>query len=264
MSFVRPPPRTTPHGQAHIPVFAPPTNGFHPHAVFGSPQSKHQLELMDQSVMFGSPESSIMTFPGSPGMDASPLQALSPPLSTPPTPAFDHNELARLQRENEALRNFNHSILQQLAVATGLPADQLPAYYNPAFRADWQLRKHHRRNLYCASNRNGISSCSWHNSRHQPKDYGARQAPPGVLNCGCTHEEALFEASLSANGVGAYKSGTGHQRLDPALRRSLLQLLQRRYNYQDGDFEVDAKTGQWHQGQDAAVWHHRQQTGQKE
>ncbi|KAH7101065.1 hypothetical protein BKA62DRAFT_657893, partial [Auriculariales sp. MPI-PUGE-AT-0066] len=118
--------------------------------------------------------------------------------------------------------------------------------------------------LYCAGNRSGLSSCSWHASRHQPKVYGSRKAPAGYLNCGCTFEEALFEASLAANGVGAYRSGAGQPRLDPTLRRALLQLLQRRYSYQDGDFEIDTRTGWWLPDQDAAAWQRRHQLDQKD
>ncbi|KAH7098704.1 hypothetical protein BKA62DRAFT_357284 [Auriculariales sp. MPI-PUGE-AT-0066] len=96
--------------------------------------------------------------------------------------------------------------------------------------------------MYCASNRKGSSTCSWHSSRHQSRSHPARSAPSGMLNCWCTDAEALFEASLATHGVGGYDAGDG-QRLEPAVRRALFELLQRRYGYRDGDFEIEPRTG---------------------
>lgn len=84
--------------------------------------------------------------------------------------------------------------------------------------------------------------------------------PRGILNCGCTYEEALFEEALTRQGVGSYQPGKS-VRMDAALRKSLLQLLQRRYNYKDGDFERvliemgnGEKTWIWPEGDDANAW----------
>ena len=73
------------------------------------------------------------------------------------------------------------------------------------------------------------------------------------MNCGCTYEEALFEESLARHGVGSYHPGES-VRMDPALRNPLLQLLQARYGYRDGDFERDPRTGDWVDGEGAARW----------
>ncbi len=75
-----------------------------------------------------------------------------------------------------------------------------------------------------------------HDSRRERRQYPPRMAPHGVLNCGCTYEEALFEESLSRHGVGAYLPGDS-VRMDPNLRNPLLKLLKQRYGYRDGDFE---------------------------
>ena len=85
-------------------------------------------------------------------------------------------------------------------------------------------------------------------------------APAGVLNCGCTYEQALFEESLTRQGVGAYQPGES-VRMDPALRNPLLLLLQKRYNYKDGDFERirhELSDGEeawvWPDNDDAKAW----------
>ena len=85
-------------------------------------------------------------------------------------------------------------------------------------------------------------------------------APTGVLNCGCTYEQALFEESLTRQGVGAYQPGES-VRMDPALRNPLLALLQRRYGYRDGDLErvlrVDKdgeEVWEWPECDDAKAW----------
>lgn len=85
-------------------------------------------------------------------------------------------------------------------------------------------------------------------------------APAGVLNCGCSYEQALFEESLTRQGVGAYQPGES-VRMDPALRNPLLSLLQKRYGYKDGDFErlrQDLPDGEetwiWPENDDAKSW----------
>lgn len=52
--------------------------------------------------------------------------------------------------------------------------------------------------------------------------------------------------------------------MDPALRRSLLKLLKRRYGYRDGDFEIDQHTGQWIHGESSTTWVRRKEAGQKD
>lgn len=83
--------------------------------------------------------------------------------------------------------------------------------------------------------------------------YPPRMAPEGVLNCGCTYEQALFEESLARHGVGSYLPGE-NVRMDPNLRNPLLKLLQERYGYRDGDFERDPFTGKWRDGEGPEKW----------
>lgn len=85
-------------------------------------------------------------------------------------------------------------------------------------------------------------------------------APPGHLNCGCSHEEALFEESLARHGVGSYHPGE-NVRMDPALRNPLLKLLQQRYNYRDGDFERNSLTGDWLEGEGPMRWESKAASG---
>ncbi|KAH7098708.1 hypothetical protein BKA62DRAFT_622246 [Auriculariales sp. MPI-PUGE-AT-0066] len=165
-----------------------------------------------------------------------------------------------LQHDHQMLKNFNTVLLEQIRMLTGIEPQGIPAYFSQAFRTDWQTRTDQRKLMYCSNNRKGSSSCAWHSSRHQPREHAARRAPEGFLNCGCTDEEALFEASLAMHGVGSYNAGDG-QRLDPAMRRALLVILQRRYGYRDGDFEIDPKTGGWAQGmRDSSSWPLRKPT----
>ncbi|KAG5724830.1 hypothetical protein E4T56_gene12627 [Termitomyces sp. T112] len=121
------------------------------------------------------------------------------------------------------------------------------------FQEDWKLRTEIRKKMFCSLNRAGNALCAWHDSRRERRSFPPRNAPPGYLNCGCTHEEALFEESLSRHGVGSYYPGES-VRMDPALRNPLLRLLQQRYGYQDGDFERNGLTGEWLKGEGAAYW----------
>lgn len=43
-------------------------------------------------------------------------------------------------------------------------------------------------------------------------------------------------------------------RMDPALRNPLLKLLEKRFNYVDGDFERDPISGLWLDGEGAELW----------
>ncbi|KAG1839742.1 hypothetical protein DFJ58DRAFT_102685 [Suillus subalutaceus] len=123
----------------------------------------------------------------------------------------------------------------------------------PAVQASWKARTDARVRLFCSLNRAGNALCSWHDSRRERRIHPPRMAPPGYLNCGCTHEEALFEESLSRHDVGSYHPGEA-VRMDPALRNPLLKLLQERYAYRDGDFERDPATGNWKEGEGSASW----------
>lgn len=91
---------------------------------------------------------------------------------------------------------------------------------------DRQERTRFREQKFCSLNRAGNALCAWHDSRRERRLYPPRMAPYRTLNCGCTYSEALFEESLSRNGVGSFWPGE-HVRMDPSLRNCLLRLLQR-------------------------------------
>jgi hypothetical protein len=88
----------------------------------------------------------------------------------------------------------------------------------------------------CSLNTAGFRRCAWHEARRENFVYLPRAAPSGKLNCGCTHEEALFEESIAWKGVGVYPPDSFGAKLEPELRNLLLLLLQKRYGYRDGDF----------------------------
>ncbi|GJJ10258.1 hypothetical protein Clacol_004484 [Clathrus columnatus] len=120
---------------------------------------------------------------------------------------------------------------------------------------DWDERTRFREQKYCSLNRAGNALCAWHDSRRERRLHAPRMAPHRTLNCGCTYEEAIFEESLSRNGVGSFWPGES-VRMDPMLRNRLLGLLQRVYYYKDGDFERNPD-GTWKEGQSAAAWEER-------
>src|SRR5882757_4523151 len=64
---------------------------------------------------------------------------------------------------------------------------------------------------------------------------------------------ALFEESLARHNVGSYHPGE-MVRMDPALRNPLLKLLEQRFGYVDGDFERDARSGLWMDGEGHEFW----------
>lgn len=102
--------------------------------------------------------------------------------------------------------------------------------FNPAIGvppSDWEARTRARERIFCALNRAGNALCAWHDSRRERRRFPPRMAPPRTLNCGCTYEQALFEESLSRNGVGIYWPGDS-VRMDPTLRNALLALLEER------------------------------------
>ncbi|KAF7336926.1 hypothetical protein MVEN_02129000 [Mycena venus] len=126
---------------------------------------------------------------------------------------------------------------------------------NSSFESSWNARTDARIRQFCAINRAGNALCAWHDARRERRVHPPRMAPVGYLNCGCTYEEALFEESLARHHVGSYLPGET-VRMDPALRNPLLKLLQERYEYQDGDFERDPRTGDWIAGEGPAFWEH--------
>jgi hypothetical protein len=146
---------------------------------------------------------------------------------------------------------------------SGLPAQlSRPQSLNNSlsFEASRRVRTEARVRQFCALNRAGNALCAWHETRRERRAYPPRGAPDGVLNCGCTYDEALFEESLARNGVGSYLPGDS-ARMDPALRNPLLRLLQDRYGYQDGDFERDAVTGAWKENEGPLFWEQRSLLG---
>lgn len=94
----------------------------------------------------------------------------------------------------------------------------------------------------CASNRSGLRMCTWHDAHRSIPMYPPRGAPPGIMSCGCTFDQTLFEETLSRHGVGSIQPGEV-TRLDVKLRDSLLNLLEWQYSYVDGDLDRDPTTG---------------------
>lgn len=143
---------------------------------------------------------------------------------------------------------------------SGLPTPVSTLTQSSSFQASWKARTEARKRMFCSLNRAGNALCAWHDSRRERRAFPPRNAPPGYLNCGCTHEEALFEESLSRHDVGSYHPGET-VRMDPALRNPLLKLLQQRYGYQDGDFERNPTTGDWVENEGPAYWEAQAHSG---
>lgn len=165
------------------------------------------------------------------------------------SPEDKNSTIAHLQRKIRELEmecSRTKSALQ--SARTGLPT----APRSASFQASWRARTEMRKKQLCSLNRAGNALCAWHDSRRERRAFPPRNAPPGYLNCGCTYEEALFEESLTRQGVGSYRPGGETVRMDPALRNPLLKLLEKRYGYKDGDFEHDPITETWSQGQSPA------------
>ena len=196
--------------------------------------------------------------------------------STTPAPRHSHSpqdrdeEIRRLHqriRELEIVAESSRRRVRELetevsrgAYPGGLPSPLPTPAAPPTFQEEWRARTDARVKLYCSLNRAGNALCAWHDSRRERRAYPPRMAPAGVLNCGCTFEEALFEESLSRHAVGSYLPGES-VRMDPALRNPLLRLLQQRYGYRDGDFERDPVSGNWVEGEGANYWEQKVATG---
>lgn len=161
--------------------------------------------------------------------------------------------------EHEVARG-GHSNIHASSSSGGLPSPAASPVTSTSFQEGWRSRTEARKKLFCSLNRAGNALCAWHDSRRERRAYPPRMAPPGHLNCGCTYEEALFEESLARHGVGSYHPGE-NVRMDPALRKPLLKLLQDRYGYRDGDFERDPTTGEWFEGEGPAKWEARAAAG---
>jgi hypothetical protein len=171
------------------------------------------------------------------------------------------NESARLRlRELEPNdRSFNPATTTTPSSLGGLPSPlATPSPQTGPFQVSWKARTDARIRHFCSLNRAGNALCAWHDSRRERRAFPPRMAPPGQLNCGCTHEEALFEESLARHGVGSYHPGET-VRMDPALRNPLLKLLQSRYGYKDGEFERDPTTGDWVAGEGHVLWEQKAQ-----
>ena len=217
--------------------------------------------------MYPSPETSpgFSSFPPYRGPSA---MVISPSV-TPAPPRHSHSPHDKDEEVRQLRERIHHlqivadssrrrvreleAELSRGAYPGGLPSPLPTPAAPPTFQEEWNARTEARVKLYCSLNRAGNALCAWHDSRRERRKYPPRMAPPGELNCGCTFEEALFEESLSRHEVGSYLPGE-RVRMDPALRNPLLQLLQKRYGYRDGDFERDPRTGNWLEGEGAARW----------
>ncbi|OJT02816.1 hypothetical protein TRAPUB_6672 [Trametes pubescens] len=201
----------------------------------------------------------------SPSSTPAPMQS-----SRRTTPERLEEENRRLQQRIRQLEIVSESSRRRVreletelsrgAYAGGLPTPIPTPQPHPTFNEEWQARTDARIRTFCSLNRAGNALCAWHDSRRERRAYPPRMAPKGHLNCGCTYDQALFEESLSRHGVGSYHPGES-VRMDPALRNPLLQLLQARYGYRDGDFERDPLTGNWREGEGAEKWEQKAASG---
>ena len=202
----------------------------------------------------GSQPRFIEQFSGAASQQTSDAIGLSAPASyhrsSPP------EELARLR---ERIRGLEQECRRSRAEIDNL-RDFIRTPRSPNLQPAWDMRTEARKKLYCSLNRAGNALCAWHETRRERRKYPPRNAPPGYLNCGCTYDQALFEESLARHGVGSYHPGDA-VRMDPALRNPLLELLQRRFGYRDGDFDLDPITETWMRGQSLEDWQRRAHEG---
>ncbi len=166
----------------------------------------------------------------------------------------------RIRELEHEVARVGYGATARASSSSGLPSPAASPPNSASFNDSWRARTEARTRLFCSLNRAGNALCAWHDSRRERRAYPPRMAPPGHLNCGCSHEEALFEESLARHGVGSYHPGE-NVRMDPALRNPLLKLLQQRYNYRDGDFERNSLTGDWLEGEGPMRWESKAASG---
>ncbi|KAH7100063.1 hypothetical protein BKA62DRAFT_707465 [Auriculariales sp. MPI-PUGE-AT-0066] len=140
---------------------------------------------------------------------------------------------------------LNHAQMQ-LQLASFPPPQMKPS------DREYIERSQLREQAICHPNRVGKAYCAWHGTARIKSN---KTPDPGNLSCDCPLKEALFEEALARHGVGSVK--TGPERVHPDIRRALLQLLEKCFNYRDGDFDVDPATGQWIPGQTPHDWARR-------
>jgi hypothetical protein len=173
------------------------------------------------------------------------------PYAAPPSSSSSGNKDEEIHRLHRRIQELQRELDQSKQTGS-------PQYV--AFQSSWRARTEARKRIYCSLNRAGNALCAWHDSRRERRAFPPRNAPPGYLNCGCTYEQALFEESLARHGVGSYLPGD-NVRMDPALRNPLLDLLQTRYGYKDGDFEHDPTSLTWAEGESPSAWERKAQSG---
>ncbi|KAH7106912.1 hypothetical protein BKA62DRAFT_221305 [Auriculariales sp. MPI-PUGE-AT-0066] len=101
------------------------------------------------------------------------------------------------------------------------------------------------------------TSCIWHALHPETILPNLGPTPDGMLDCGCTVDEGLFEEALTRNGVGHFmveEDMISGDVIESGLRGALLELLQRRFDYLDGLLEIDPHTGDWENGEGHDTW----------
>ena len=194
-----------------------------------------------------------------------PMYSVSPPVNpiSPATHSQQQTPYATLQAQVQQLRHR----CEQLAFITGQTSTRSAEFAN---RMTERFR--HRVRCLLKANRNGNTryvnlsaassqwvltvycyrSCPWHAGRKEKLQYEARRAPPGYLNCGCKETEALLQETLLRYALRS--EANRDERLRPELIRGLLELLEERYDYVDGDFHLVRTTGEWRRGEEPFIW----------
>lgn len=165
----------------------------------------------------------------------------------------DKLQIAELQHQIKLLQEQLANQSHPLADKVDNPPTLRTVPLSSDMEASLEKRTQVRIRKICAPNRAGNSLCAWHDVRRERRAFPPRMAPSGILNCGCTVEEAMFEESLARHGVGSFHPGDS-VRLDPVLRNALLKLMESRYGYRDGDFEIDPRNGRWIEGEGHEKW----------
>ncbi|KAF9003428.1 hypothetical protein BDQ17DRAFT_1425382 [Cyathus striatus] len=235
----------TPSRTSSSPDSLPPSSPAYPQAMFNDPYSVHDRNIRN-----------VGSYPSS-----APYQQGH----GVPVPSNERAD-AEIRHLRRRVQELEHECRQAREVIDNMGSTAHSGSLPPtpprsaSFQESWRNRTEVRKRIYCSLNRAGNALCAWHDSRRERRMYPPRNAPPGYLNCGCTFDEALFEESLARHGVGSYHPGET-VRMDPALRNPLLKLLQQRYGYKDGDFELDPNTLQWQDGESPTEWEQRAHSG---